>query len=124
MVCLRGKAATGESCEEFFQSFFRRKDENEEGRSGSDELLLWEHTKNISDWKEVFDVHFKDLMVLHTSTDHEDEGLILVYNKWPQYPSDFREAYEEYAKHAVKLAFKLLELVSLSLGLPSERFHD
>lgn len=48
-----------------------------------------ERTKNVRDWKEVFDVHFKDPMVLPTSTDHEDEGLLVVYNKWPQIP-DFR----------------------------------
>ncbi|ESQ47996.1 hypothetical protein EUTSA_v10021290mg [Eutrema salsugineum] len=84
-----------------------------------------EPTKNVRDWKEVFDVHFKDPMYLPTSTDHpQDEGLKVVYNKWPQFPSDFREAHEEYSKHAEKLAFKLLELVSSSLGLPRERFND
>ncbi|KFK39229.1 hypothetical protein AALP_AA3G216700 [Arabis alpina] len=63
-------------------------------------------------------------MVLPTSIDPEDEGVVVVYNKWPQVPSDFRKAYEEYGKHAEKLGFKLLELVSLSLGLPRERFRD
>ena len=34
-----------------------------------------------------------------------------------------REALEEYAKDVEKLAFKLLGLVALSLGLPENRFH-
>ncbi|WZZ61606.1 hypothetical protein YC2023_061713 [Brassica napus] len=63
-------------------------------------------------------------MAMPSSTDPEDEGLRVVYNKWPQFPSDFREACQEYAGHAEKLAFRLLELISLSLGLPKERFHD
>ncbi|KAG2271466.1 hypothetical protein Bca52824_066021 [Brassica carinata] len=83
-----------------------------------------EHTKNVRDWKEVFDIYFKDPMVMPSSTDPEDEGLRVVYNKWPQFPSDFREACQEYAGHAEKLAFRLLELISLSLGLPKERFHE
>lgn len=49
-----------------------------------------EHTKNVRDWKEVFDIYFKDPMVMPSSTDPEDEGLRVVYNKWPQFPSDFR----------------------------------
>ncbi|CAD5323497.1 unnamed protein product [Arabidopsis thaliana] len=49
-----------------------------------------EHTKNVKDWKEVFDIYFKDPMVIPSTTDPEDEGLRLVYNKWPQSPSDFR----------------------------------
>ncbi|XP_010468275.1 PREDICTED: flavonol synthase/flavanone 3-hydroxylase-like [Camelina sativa] len=83
-----------------------------------------EHTINIKDWKEVFDINIKDPTVIHSSTDPGDEGLRLVYNKWPQYPSDFREACKEYARHVEKLAFKLIELISLSLGLRKERFHD
>lgn len=34
-----------------------------------------------------------------------------------------REACEEYAQEMVKLAYKLLELISLSLGLPAERLN-
>ncbi|KAF6177044.1 hypothetical protein GIB67_015919 [Kingdonia uniflora] len=36
----------------------------------------------------------------------------------------YREASEEYAKGVEKLSFTLLELISLSLGLPAKRFHD
>ncbi|XP_010519309.1 PREDICTED: flavonol synthase/flavanone 3-hydroxylase-like [Tarenaya hassleriana] len=82
-----------------------------------------EHTKNVRDWKEVFDVYLNNEMVLPASPDPEDEGLRVVYNKWPQQPSEFRGACEEYARHAEKLEFKLLELISLSLGLTQERFN-
>ncbi|KAJ4962626.1 hypothetical protein NE237_022565 [Protea cynaroides] len=37
-------------------------------------------------------------------------------NKWPEYPSDLRDACEEYCRAVEKLSFKLLELISLSLG--------
>ncbi|XP_010419826.1 PREDICTED: feruloyl CoA ortho-hydroxylase 1-like [Camelina sativa] len=37
-----------------------------------------EHTINIKDWKEVFDINIKDPTVIHSSTDPEDEGLRLV----------------------------------------------
>ncbi len=34
-----------------------------------------------------------------------------------------REACQEYAQEMVKLAYKLMELVALSLGLPGDKFH-
>ena len=34
-----------------------------------------------------------------------------------------REAFEEYAKEVEKLAYKLIELIALSLGLPANRFN-
>lgn len=52
-----------------------------------------EHTKNVRDWKEVFDIYFKDPMVMPFSTDPEDDRLRVVYNKWPQFPSDFRSVF-------------------------------
>lgn len=36
----------------------------------------------------------------------------------------YREICEEYAGEVEKLAFRLLELISLSLGLPPDRFHS
>ena len=38
-------------------------------------------------------------------------------------PSLARETCQEYAQEMVKLSFKLMELIALSLGLPAERFH-
>ena len=34
-----------------------------------------------------------------------------------------REVRQEYTQEMVKLAYKLMELVALSLGLPADRFH-
>ncbi|KAK2380514.1 protein DMR6-LIKE OXYGENASE [Trifolium repens] len=45
-------------------------------------------------------------------------------NRWPHNPSDFREACEEYAEEVEKLAYKLMELIAMSLGLVPNRFRD
>lgn len=78
-----------------------------------------EHTKNVRDWKQVFDFLVEDPAVIPASHEVDGEQLRVLTNQWPQCPSGFREACEEYGKEAEKLAFKLLELVSLSLGLPA-----
>ncbi|KAI8532874.1 hypothetical protein RHMOL_Rhmol11G0248800 [Rhododendron molle] len=80
-----------------------------------------ELTKNVRDWKEVFDLAVKNPTVIPTSPEAGDNGLQELVNRWPEYPSEFRVAYEEYAKEMEKLAYKLLELISLSLGLPANR---
>jgi len=36
----------------------------------------------------------------------------------------FRETMQEYAREVEKLAYKLLELISLSLGLAGDKFHE
>ncbi|KAK4562979.1 hypothetical protein RGQ29_005457 [Quercus rubra] len=75
-----------------------------------------EHTKNVRDWKEVFDYNIEE----HTN----DKEITAEWtNLWPEYPPEFRETCQEYAQEMVKLAFKLMELVALSLGLPADRFH-
>ncbi|KAJ4770852.1 2-oxoglutarate (2OG) and Fe(II)-dependent oxygenase superfamily protein [Rhynchospora pubera] len=75
-----------------------------------------EHTKNVRDWKEVFD------MVVH-EPGVVDVSELELKNKWPQVPLGFRETFEEYAKSVEKLAFRLLELIALSLNLPSQRLN-
>ncbi|XP_070662264.1 gibberellin 20 oxidase 2-like [Malus domestica] len=55
-----------------------------------------EHTKNVRDWKEVFDFTVEKPMVLC----------------------------DEYAREVEKLALKLLGLIALSLGLPENRFNS
>ncbi|GLT63699.1 hypothetical protein SLA2020_362430 [Shorea laevis] len=82
-----------------------------------------EHTKNVRDWKEVFDFSVEDPTLIPASTDPDDNEVTKWYNQWPEYPSDLREICEEYAKETQKLAYKLLELIALSLGLPADRFH-
>ncbi|KAJ1690160.1 hypothetical protein LUZ63_014315 [Rhynchospora breviuscula] len=75
-----------------------------------------EHTKNVRDWKEVFDI------IAHEQEEIDVVGLVL-RNKWPLVPLGFRETFEEYAKSVEKLAFRLLELIALSLNLPSKKLN-
>ncbi|GFY91624.1 2-oxoglutarate (2OG) and Fe(II)-dependent oxygenase superfamily protein [Actinidia rufa] len=80
-----------------------------------------ERTKNVRDWKEVFDLTVKDPTVIPASHEPDDKELRKLVNRWPEYPSELREAFEDYAKAMEKLSYKLLELISLSLGLPEDR---
>ncbi|CAN7117727.1 unnamed protein product [Brassica rapa subsp. narinosa] len=80
-----------------------------------------EHTKNVRDWKEIFDFFLQDSTTVPATTEPEDTELRKLTNPWPQNPSDFREVCQEYAREVEKLAFKLLELISISLGLPGDR---
>ncbi|KAH7834030.1 hypothetical protein Vadar_012087 [Vaccinium darrowii] len=82
-----------------------------------------ENTKNVRDWKEVFDLTVKNPTVIPASHEASDNGVKEIVNRWPEYPSELREAFEEYAKEMEKLAYKLLELISLSLGLPANRLN-
>lgn len=49
-----------------------------------------EHTKNVRDWKEVFDFTVETPMLLPKSLDPNDLELMEVFNQWPQYPPDLR----------------------------------
>ncbi|XP_022931615.1 flavonol synthase/flavanone 3-hydroxylase-like [Cucurbita moschata] len=77
-----------------------------------------ENTKNVRDWKEVFDFLVKDRTLVPASHEPDDTNLRVLTNQWPQYPPGFRETCEEYAKELELLAYKLLGLICLSLGLP------
>ncbi|KAK4792978.1 hypothetical protein SAY86_023413 [Trapa natans] len=82
-----------------------------------------EHTKNVRDWKEVFDFVVKDPTLIPASPDPDEKELRELINQWPQQPRGFRDVCEEYAREVEKLAYRLLELISISLGLPPDRFH-
>ncbi|XVE93304.1 hypothetical protein REPUB_Repub01dG0179500 [Reevesia pubescens] len=82
-----------------------------------------EHTKNVRDWKEVFDFTVQDPTIVPASPHPDDEEVIEWHNQWPEYPPELREACEEYAEELEKLCYKLMELIALSLGLPADRFH-
>ncbi|WOL08974.1 Isopenicillin N synthase [Canna indica] len=82
-----------------------------------------ENTKNVRDWKEVFDFVAYDPAVIPIPSEGGVK-LIELHNQWPQSPSGFKEAMTEYAKAAEELAFRLLELIALSLNLPGKRLHD
>ncbi|KAE9447236.1 hypothetical protein C3L33_20887, partial [Rhododendron williamsianum] len=102
-------------------------------------------TKNVRDWKEVFDLMVKNPTVIPASHEASDNGLKEVVNPTTnsdrpdeltdllvaedpgkdmigngEGEGDLREKLE-YAEEIEKLAHKLLELISLSLGLKANR---
>lgn len=81
-----------------------------------------EHTKNVRDWKEVFDFSLKNPTFIPVSHEPDDQGVRELTNQWPQNPPELREVFEEYAHEVEKLAFNLVGLIALSLGLPKDRF--
>lgn len=83
-----------------------------------------ELTKNVRDWKEVFDMAVVEPILVPSSSDPDDHDLLEWFNQWPDYPPQFREACEVYARETGKLAMKLMELIALSLGLPANKFKD
>ncbi|WOG82206.1 hypothetical protein DCAR_0101368 [Daucus carota subsp. sativus] len=83
-----------------------------------------EHTKNVRDWKEVFDCTVENPTILPASPDPDDKELITLVNYWPENPKNFREACEEYAQEMTRLSFKLIELLALSLSLEANRFNE
>ncbi|KAK9060365.1 hypothetical protein SSX86_021069 [Deinandra increscens subsp. villosa] len=82
-----------------------------------------EHTKNVRDWKEVFDFTVEVPTVMPASYESDDDEVTEYPNQWPSYPPELREACEEYVKDVQKLSNKLLELISLSLNLPANRLQ-
>ncbi|KAL4271219.1 hypothetical protein GQ457_13G007430 [Hibiscus cannabinus] len=57
-----------------------------------------EHTKNVRDWKEVFDMLIQDPTILPASPDPDDEAITTYTNKWPENPPEFRETCQEYCR--------------------------
>ncbi|XP_039140975.1 probable 2-oxoglutarate-dependent dioxygenase At5g05600 [Dioscorea cayenensis subsp. rotundata] len=72
-----------------------------------------ENTKNVRDWKEVLDLVNREY----------DDGLLVLKNRWPEYPPAMRKTCEEYISVVEKLSYKLVELISLSLNLPAKRLN-
>ncbi|KAK3412439.1 hypothetical protein EUGRSUZ_I01189 [Eucalyptus grandis] len=83
-----------------------------------------EHTKNVRDWKEVFDCTVKEPTLVPASPKDGEEAVTEWINKWPEYPPGLRKACEEYAQELEKLAHKLMGLIAQSLGLPANRFEE
>ncbi|XP_054778766.1 flavanone 3-dioxygenase 2-like [Prosopis cineraria] len=83
-----------------------------------------EHTKNVRDWKEVFDYAVKEPTLAAASVEEGDNGVAVWESQWPQNPPEMREVCQEYAKDMAELAMRLLELIAMSLGLPPRRFEE
>ncbi|BAT75063.1 hypothetical protein VIGAN_01286400 [Vigna angularis var. angularis] len=85
-----------------------------------------EHTKNVRDWKEIYDFNVQEPTFIPPLLQHDDDQSVQFQwdNRWPHNPPDFKEACKEYAQEVEKLAYKLMELVALSLGLEANRFRS
>ncbi|MED6209520.1 hypothetical protein PIB30_055458 [Stylosanthes scabra] len=83
-----------------------------------------EHTKNVRDWKEVFDFLAKEPTIVPLTSHELDDTIIHWTNKSPNYPPNFRGILEKYIEEMGKLAYKLLELIAMSLGLEAKRFEE
>ncbi|XP_048492147.1 jasmonate-induced oxygenase 2 [Beta vulgaris subsp. vulgaris] len=83
-----------------------------------------ELTKNVRDWKQVFDYTTKDGCTPIPVSPDDLQAVKPVTNRWPQHPPEFREVAEEYAKEVEKLASIMLELIARSLGLAGNRFSE
>lgn len=49
-----------------------------------------EHTKNVRDWKEVFDFLLEDPTFVPASPEPEDKEIRTLTNQWPENPPEFR----------------------------------
>ncbi|XP_014516700.1 probable 2-oxoglutarate/Fe(II)-dependent dioxygenase [Vigna radiata var. radiata] len=83
-----------------------------------------EHTKNVRDWKEVFDSVAKDHTPVPLTPDEHDDRLTYWTNSNPQYPPHLRSTITKYVEETEKLSLKLMELIALSLGLEAKRFEE
>eukprot|EP01018_Ginkgo_biloba_P002653 Gb_27202 [translate_table: standard] len=83
-----------------------------------------ELTENVRDWREVFTFVIRDAVQLPLHGEADNNEIQTLKNQWPQNPPDLREACESYAQAVEKLSFRLLELISQSLGLPTKRLND
>ncbi|CAI9104398.1 OLC1v1003060C1 [Oldenlandia corymbosa var. corymbosa] len=83
-----------------------------------------EHTKNVRDWKEVFDFTVDNPTIIPASPEPDDQEIRELRNQFPQNPPELREVCEEYTQEILKLCFKILGLISLGLGLPKNRLDD
>ncbi|OMP01572.1 Isopenicillin N synthase [Corchorus olitorius] len=110
------------ACREFFAQPLEEK-----VKVRRDEVKIYgyydrEHTKNVRDWKEVFDFSLQNPTIVPASTDPDDKEVVEWHNQWPDNPPELREVCEEFAEELQKLGYKLMELIALSLGLPPNRF--
>lgn len=62
-----------------------------------------ELTKNVVDWKEIYDFGPADGAALRP--------------QWPQRVAGFRQAIQDYYRHSERLAFRLLAAISTNLGM-------
>ena len=49
-----------------------------------------EHTKDVRDWKEVFDFTIEEPTIVPASHEPDDKEVTEWYNQWPEYPPELR----------------------------------
>jgi len=86
--------------------------------------LEGENTKNVKDWKEVFDYSVRGSIVVPASSDENETRTEEATNQWPENIQDMSEVCMEYGKAVEGLAMKLLELISMSLNLPRKQLNS
>lgn len=52
-----------------------------------------EHTKNVRDWKEVFDFTVQEPTLVPASHEDDEEGVVELTNQWPEYPPGLRSVF-------------------------------
>ncbi|KAL9241896.1 hypothetical protein vseg_015956 [Gypsophila vaccaria] len=78
-----------------------------------------EYTEAVLDCKEVFEFSVHEPTVMPGDPlGHK------LFNRWPEHPSELRNAAEECTREVTKLGLKLLQLIALSLGVASNRLTD
>ncbi|CAN0903956.1 Protein DMR6-LIKE OXYGENASE 1 [Linum grandiflorum] len=112
-----------ETCKEFFDMDLEEKKKVKRDEVNPLGYHDGEHTKNVRDWKEVYDFLIKEPNLIPASPDLDSDELRTIRNQWPSSPSQFRVVCQEYAGEMERLAFKLIEIISLSLGLPGDRLN-
>ncbi|MCO5572272.1 hypothetical protein L7F22_026025 [Adiantum nelumboides] len=83
-----------------------------------------ELTKNVRDWKEVYDMAPAGSFELPADFDSDNHHTLVHINQWPSFMPSLRKVCEEYMAALDKLAFTLLELMAESLGLSPYHFHE
>ncbi|KAL1290400.1 codeine O-demethylase isoform X3 [Arachis ipaensis] len=113
-----------EASKNFFSQSLQEKKKVSRDESSPSGYYDTELTRNVRDWKEVFDFLAKEPTFFPLTADELDDRVTQLSNKSPQHPSHFRDIIQEYIEEMEKLAFKLMELIAMSLGLQPKRLEE
>ncbi|MED6122573.1 hypothetical protein PIB30_040955 [Stylosanthes scabra] len=113
-----------EASKKFFSQSLEEKKKVSRDETSPSGYYDTEHTKNVRDWKEVFDFLAKEPTIVPLTPHEFDDAIIHWTNKSPNYPPNFRGTLEKYIEEMEKLGYKLLELIAMSLGLEAKRFEE
>ncbi|XP_057737325.1 jasmonate-induced oxygenase 2-like isoform X1 [Arachis stenosperma] len=112
-----------EASKKFFSQSLEDKKKVSRDESSPSGYYESEYTKDVRDWKEVFDFFAKEPTLFPATIDEHNHRVVQWTNKYPHYPPAFRDIIQEYIEEMEKLAYKLMELIAMSLGLEAKRFE-